>query len=124
MTELYELAPEFGFLFERGLKAGARTNTSSSGRAEVELTGGPMSFRFRMNCGQTDVEMRAPDGVWYRLSDVLSFLGTRTSASEHARVVEARWHEIASLFASAERLNALNDHAAAKGAPASFRYAD
>jgi hypothetical protein len=116
MIELHQVAPEFGFLLERGLRFGPRTAESSSGNGSLQLTGEKLAFRFTQHEGRTSVAIRGVDGEWRSLSDVLDFLGARASPLEQARVVEGRWRDITGLFGDETRISELSRYTAARNA--------
>ncbi len=113
MIELYHLAPDFGFLLERGLRNGARSSANEGPGGVLELDGDEVSFRFSGAAYVTSVSIRSPGGIWYDLGDVLDFLGRATNPREQARVLEACWNEITALFSDPMRVADLEDHVAA-----------
>ncbi len=126
MTTLMDIAPEFSFVLDRGMRhIAGRYDPETFGNAEVILEGAVFSLRFFRDRGETFVEIGDQVSGWNDLDCVLDFLDQLREASPSveernmeasAKQLEAHWSELLMLLADPDRRRQLGEFCKSKAA--------
>jgi len=117
MIELIDIAPAFTFVVDNGLvPSPGEYKPQEFGNATLVMVGAPFSLRFERDRGQVFVDVGSNVFGWHKLEYVLEFVNH--SITQHqlgeppdpvlmARLLQANWNDVASLFGDQQNVSLL-----------------
>ena len=113
MKNLYDIAPAFSFVLNKGLVLGSVDyKPDEFGNTFLVMLGVSFSLRFERDRGQVFVDIGSDEVGWYKLEYILEFIdcsvrhqiGEPPDPSVLATVLQVHWEKVMDLFADHQKI--------------------